>query len=224
MNRDLSNWIGCPRPEQVTLEGRHVTIVPLDAKKHSKPLYGLIKDPAEHYMWARMPYGPFPAFEAFEAQMQNWQAGPDPLYFTILRKADGAPVGAYSLMRINPAHGVIEIGGIWFTKELRKTVAATEALFLLADYALTTLGYRRYEWKCHNENEASKRAALRLGFTFEGVFRQDMVLKGRNRDTAWFSIIDSEWPRLREAYLKWLSPENFDEEGVQKKGLQDFIT
>ena len=222
--RDLSDWKGCPPPERVTLEGSFVTIVPLSAAGHTKPLYDLIKNPDEHFMWHYMPYGPFETFRDFEAQMKVWEEATDPLYFTILRKEDQAPVGAYSLMRINPKQGVIEIGGIWFTGELRKTVAATEALFLLADYALTTLKYRRYEWKCHNENENSKRAATRLGFTFEGIFRQDMVLRGKNRDTAWFSILDHEWPALRDAYLHWLSPDNFDGDGRQKASLSDLTS
>jgi len=223
MTKDLATWQGCPGPERVTLKGDHVTIVPLSVKAHAKPLFALIDNPDEAFIWAKMPYGPFPDYTSFKKQMTKWEAGTEQLYFTILRKSDGQPVGAYSLMRINPAHGVIEIGGIWFTRELRQTVGATEALFLLADYALTTLGYRRYEWKCHNENEASKKAARRLGFTFEGIFRQDMVLKGRNRDTAWFSILDSEWPRLREGYLKWLEPNNFDKKGAQKNPLNFFF-
>jgi len=223
MTRDLSNWQGCPGPERVTLEGHHVTIVPLNAAEHSNPLYDLIKDPPEYFMWDYMSDGPFETFEDLEAQMKGWEKSPDPFFFTILRKADQKPIGVYSLLRLNPPQGTIEIGFIWFTKELRKTIAATEALYLMADYCMTTLEYRRYEWKCNNLNEASKRAARRLGFTFEGVFRQNMVVKGKNRDSAWFSIIDSEWPRLREGYLEWLSPNNFDENGVQKKGLENFF-
>lgn len=223
MSEDLSDWKGCPAPERVTLEGQHVTIVPLSAADHGKPLFDLIKDPSEHFMWDYMSVGPFKTFEKFETQIKGWQQSDEPLFFTILKKADQRPIGAYSLLRINPAQGTIEIGFIWFTKELRKTIAATEALYLMADYCLTTLEYRRYEWKCNNLNEASKRAATRLGFTFEGVFRQSMVVKGKNRDTAWFSIIDSEWPRLRDGYLEWLSPDNFDENEKQKRSLFDIF-
>lgn len=217
--RDLASWQGCAPPEKVTLTGNFVTIVPLNSALHTKPLFKLIKDPAEHFMWDYMSLGPFETLEDFAAQMREWEQSPDPMFFTILRKKDQMPVGAYSLMRHNPKHGVIEIGWIWFTKPLRRTVAATEALYLLSDYCMTTLGYRRYEWKCNNENEPSKRAAVRLGFTFEGIFRQDMVLKGKNRDTAWFSILDSEWPAIREGFTAWLSPDNFDENGVQREGL-----
>ena len=223
MTDDLANWRGRPPPERVTLEGDRVTVVPLSVKDHARPLYDLIREPAEHFMWDYMSVGPFLTYEDFEAQMKEWEQSPDPLFFTIIRNEDQQPVGAYSLLRINPRHGVIEIGWIWFTKELRKTAAATEALFLLSDYAMTALKYRRYEWKCNNANAASKRAAERLGFTFEGVFRSHMVIKGANRDTAWFALTDDEWPAIRKAYLKWLSPDNFDEKGRQRTTLGDLI-
>ena len=222
-DHDLKTWRPPPRPERVTLEGRHVTIVPLSASDHTAPLYELINDPSEHFMWDYMPVGPFETFEDLKAQMKLWQESADPLFFTIFRKGDQHPVGAYSLLRIKPEHGVIEIGWIWFTSELRRTVAATEALYLLGHYAMTTLGYRRYEWKCNALNQASRRAAERLGFTFEGVFRQHMVLKGKNRDSAWFSILDHEWPAIDAAYQAWLDPDNFDADGVQRKSLSELI-
>ncbi len=218
----MKNWRGCPAPGQVTLEGARVRLEPL-SEKHLEDLYALISLPGEEKIWDYMPYGPFPTLKDFQTQMKTWAGKDDWITFAIINRATGKPEGSLSLMRINPAHGVIEVGAIWFTEPLRKTAAATEALFLIADYAMTTLGYRRYEWKCHNENAASKRAALRLGFTFEGVFRQAMVLKGKNRDTAWFSILDCEWPRLRKAYLKWLDPSNFDAGGKQKKSLQELL-
>lgn len=223
MIRDLSNWKGCPPPERVTLKGAHVHLVPCSAKDHTRALFELISLPSEDAIWTYMPSGPYPTPELFQKEMRFWETRTDMLHFTILDAKTGAPLGMMALLNINPGQGSVEIGFIWFTKALRKTAAATEALFLLMDYALGELAYRRLEWKCNKNNENSMRAAERLGFTFEGIFRNHMVVKGLSRDSAWFSIIDSEWPTLREAYLKWLSPDNFDDDGVQKKSLSKFI-
>ena len=217
------NWKGAPAPERVTLKGAHVNVVPLNAADHTAALYDLIKDPSEHFIWDYMPTGPYLNPEDFAEFMTGCESSPDPFFFTILRKRDGMPVGVFSLLNINPAHGTIEVGYIWFTKALRRTVGATEAIYLLTRYAMTTLGYRRYEWKCNNLNKPSKRAAMRFGFTFEGIFRQHFVMKDRSRDSAWYSIIDSEWPAIDAAYLAWLDPANFDEDGVQKKSLREFV-
>ena len=143
----------------------------------------------------------------------------DPLFFAMLEKSSGDAVGYAAFMRIEPAHRVIEVGSILFTPRLQRTVGATEAMYLMARYVFEDLGYRRYEWKCNALNAPSRRAALRLGFTFEGIFRQHMIVKGRNRDTAWFSMLDSEWPKRKAAFERWLDPANFDANGRQRVSL-----
>ncbi|MHA1544591.1 MAG: GNAT family N-acetyltransferase [Alphaproteobacteria bacterium] len=223
MTLELPDWIGCPAPERVTLKGTRVHLVPPSARDHTEGLFELISKPGEENIWTYMPSGPYPTLEDFQAEMQFWQTRTDMMHFTILEATTKTPLGMMALLNINPRQGSIEIGFIWFTKPLRKTAAATEALFLLMDYALNTLGYRRLEWKCNKNNAASMRAAERLGFTFEGIFRNHMVVKAKSRDSAWFSIIDSEWPMLREAYQKWLKPDNFDTDGVQKNSLEEFF-
>jgi RimJ/RimL family protein N-acetyltransferase len=148
--------------------------------------------------------------------------GDDPLYFAILDRAGGRPLGSAAFMRIVPAHGVIEVGSITYAPRLKRTRVATEAMYLMARRAFDELGYRRYEWKCDDRNTPSKRAAARLGFRFEGVFRQHMVVRGRNRDTAWFAMTDDEWPARRAAFERWLEPANFDADGRQKARLAEF--
>ncbi len=158
-------------------------------------------------------------------EMRDWVAAKaalaDPMFFAVIDKSTGRAEGRQALMRIDTTHGVAEIGNILWGPRIAGTRIATEALFLLADYVFS-LGYRRFEWKCNAENEPSRKAALRFGFGFEGVFRQHMVVKGKNRDTAWFAMIDSDWPQLRKAYLAWLDPSNFDQFGQQKKKLAEF--
>jgi RimJ/RimL family protein N-acetyltransferase len=157
--------------------------------------------------------------------MLEWAAASeDPLFFTIAGAADGRPLGIGSYLRFAPEHGTIEVGHIWFGVPLQRTAAATEAIFLLAAHAFDDLGYRRLEWKCNALNDASRRAAERFGFTFEGVFRKHMVVKGRSRDTAWYAIVDDDWPAIRRGYEAWLAPENFDANGMQRRRLGDLIT
>lgn len=158
----------------------------------------------------------------FQPWLDKVEASEDPLFFTVIDKASGKVAGRQTLMRIDPAYGVIEIGNIYWGPLISRKPAATEAQFLFMKYIFDGLGYRRYEWKCNNRNEPSKRAAERFGFKFEGIFRQHLVVKGENRDTAWYSIIDKEWPALRKAYEAWLDPANFDGEGRQKRRLEDF--
>jgi RimJ/RimL family protein N-acetyltransferase len=167
-----------------------------------------------------MPDGPFIDRAAFEAHVNAKALLEDPLFFAIVDRATGLAAGRATLMRIEPAHGVIEVGGIIYTRALQRSRAATEAMYLFARYVFEDLGYRRYEWKCNALNEASRRAALRLGFTFEGIFRQHMIIKGRNRDTAWFSMLDSEWPARKQAFEAWLGENNFDAADSQKTKLQ----
>ena len=221
MTDDLKNWQPRPRPERVVLEGRYVRLEPL-AAQHGDGLYeaATVADDGQRFRWL---------FEnapddraAFDAWLEKSSASQDPLFFAVIDKASGRIAGRQTLMRIDPAFGVIEIGNIYWGPLVSRRPAATEAQFLFARYVFEDLGYRRYEWKCNNRNEPSKRAAERFGFQFEGIFRQHMVVKGENRDTAWYSIIDKEWPLLRQAYMDWLDPANFDADGNQKRRLEEF--
>jgi RimJ/RimL family protein N-acetyltransferase len=179
-----------------------------------------VSDAAERFRWL-FEYPPRDRAE-FRSWLDKVQVSEDPLFFAVVDKSSGKAAGRQSLMRIDITHGVIEIGAIYWGPLISRRPAATEALYLFAQYVFDELGYRRFEWKCHNMNEPSKRAAARFGFKFEGVFRQHVVFKGGNRDTAWFSIIDGEWPALHAAYEAWLDPDNFDVAGSQKRTLEDF--
>jgi RimJ/RimL family protein N-acetyltransferase len=179
-----------------------------------------VSDAAERFRWL-FEYPPRDRAE-FQSWLDKVQVSEDPLFFAVVDKSSGKAAGRQSLMRIDITHGVIEIGAIYWGPLVSRRPAATEALYLFAQYVFDELGYRRFEWKCHNMNEPSKRAAARFGFKFEGVFRQHVVFKAGNRDTAWFSIIDGEWPALRAAYEAWLDPDNFDVAGSQKRTLEDF--
>lgn len=211
---DLTEWKGVPVPGRETLAGRYVRLEPLNVVAHGEALYGAaVADGADdrfRYLPERPPAGRL----EFDGWLRRAAASTDPLFFAVVDQATGRAEGRQALMRIDAGNGVIEIGHILWGPRLARTRGATEALFLVADHVFA-LGYRRFEWKCNDQNAPSKRAAERFGFTSEGVFRQHLVVKGLNRDTAWFSIIDAEWPRLRDAYLAWLAPDNFDADGVQ---------
>jgi RimJ/RimL family protein N-acetyltransferase len=215
---DLS-WKPVPRPQRVAIEGELVRLEPLDPDRHGDDLFEASIGGDE--TWRYLPYGPFSGKDEFIAWLPVRAALDDPLSFTIIDKKAGAARGIETLMSIEPDHGSIEIGHIWLSPVLQRTRQATEAIYLLSRYALDELGNRRYEWKCDAENAPSRRAAERFGFTFEGVFRQHRVIKGRNRDTAWYSITDAEWPSRRAAFEAWLSPENFDAEGSQRRTLAE---
>jgi RimJ/RimL family protein N-acetyltransferase len=212
------------RPERVTLKGRWITLTPLDAEKHAEALYqGSNGDAVRDRVWTYLFDGPYTDPDVFKASIAAKAQSTDPLFFAILDSATGAAVGYQTLMRIDPANRVIEVGNILYTPAMQRTPGATEAQYLFARYVFDDLGYRRYEWKCNNLNAPSKRAAERFGFTFEGVFRQHMIVKGRNRDTAWFAVLDSEWPARKAAYERWLSPDNFDGQGRQKTALSELM-
>jgi RimJ/RimL family protein N-acetyltransferase len=219
---DLANWTPRPRPERKVLEGRYARLEPLDAERHGDGLYeaSSVSDIGGRFRW--LPDNPPRTRAEFQPWLDKAAASPDPLFFTVIDKASGRVGGRQTLMRIDPTYGVIEIGNIYWGPLISRKPAATEAQYLFTAYAFDDLGYRRYEWKCNNRNEPSKRAAERFGFRFEGVFRQHMIVKGENRDTAWYSIIDAEWPALKRAYQGWLDPSNFDSEGRQKRRLEDF--
>ena len=221
---DLSSWTARPRPARSPLEGRYVRLEPLSAAAHGDGLYtaSSVADIATRFSW--LPDLPPDSRAAFQPWLDRAEASEDPLFFTVIDKASGKVAGRQTLMRIDPANGAIEIGNIYWGPLVAQKPAATEAQFLFTQYVFDTLGYRRYEWKCNNRNTPSKRAALRFGFTFEGVFRQHMVVKGQNRDTAWYSIIDKDWPALKQAYEAWLDPANFDADGRQKRRLEEFRT
>ncbi|MEI5681257.1 MULTISPECIES: GNAT family N-acetyltransferase [unclassified Mesorhizobium] len=222
MSVDLKNWQPRPRPSREVIEGRYVRLEPLDAARHGDGLFeaSSVPDAGERFRW--LPEFPPQTRTDFQPWLDRVQASEDPLFFTVIDKASGKIAGRQTLMRIDAANGVIEIGNIYWGPIISRKPAATEAQCLFMKYAFDTLGYRRYEWKCNNANLPSKRAADRFGFQFEGIFRQHLVVKGENRDTAWYSVIDTEWPALKRAYEAWLDPANYDAEGKQKRRLEDF--
>jgi RimJ/RimL family protein N-acetyltransferase len=217
----LVNASPATSPQPTTLAGRFVTLVPLDPEAHGAALYEKSHGEDREDLWRYLFDGPYPNREAFNVRLRQMASTRDPLFFTILAQPSGAPVGYASYMRIEPANRCIEVGSILFTPALQRTPGATEAMYLMACHVFDDLGYRRYEWKCNSLNEPSRRAALRLGFTFEGIFRQHMIIKGRNRDTAWYAMLDSEWPVRKANFERWLAPENFDGAGRQRESLAE---
>ncbi len=211
------------RPERVTLAGRWITLTPLDADKHAEALFEGANGGDKDRVWTYLFDGPYADPAVFRANIAAKAQSTDPLFFAVLDNASGAAVGYQTFLRIDPANRVIEVGNILYTPAMQRTAGATEAQYLFAQYVFDQLGYRRYEWKCNDLNAPSKRAAERFGFTFEGIFRQHMIVKGRNRDTAWFAMLDREWPERRAAYERWLAPGNFDAAGRQKVRLSELM-
>jgi RimJ/RimL family protein N-acetyltransferase len=213
----LSGLHAAALPERVTLEGRYCRLEPV-RPQHAEDLFeATTDDDGSRYRWllSEPPVSVAEMRQRIEAAMQK----SDPLTFAVIDRASGRALGQQTLMRIEPKDGVIEIGGVLWGRGAARTRLATEALYLFAHYVFDDLGYRRFEWKCNNGNEASKRAAQRFGFTHEGIFRQHMIVKGQNRDTAWFSMLDGEWPEMRKRFETWLEPANFDAEGRQVRKL-----
>lgn len=216
---DLRNWTPRARPARVTLQGRYCRLEPLDPTRHGDALHaGTMGAGAEERF--RYLFDEPQDRAAFGEWLERSSRSEDPLFFAVIDSATGRVEGRQTLMRITPEHGVIEIGNILWGPAISRTRVSTEALYLHAKYIFEELGYRRFEWKCNSRNEPSKRAATRFGFTYEGLFRQHMVQKGENRDSAWFSMLDSEWPALKQVYERWLAPENFDAAGKQKMKLE----
>ncbi|PJF09116.1 GNAT family N-acetyltransferase [Pseudorhodobacter sp. MZDSW-24AT] len=207
-----------PPPARLSLSGTHIRLDPLDADTHAASLFAAFS--GHDALWDYMPYGPFSSASAYHRWIKDHQGRADPLFLALTDRASGQARGVAAYLRITPDQGSIEVGHICLSPALQRSPAATEAMILMMDWAFRS-GYRRYEWKCNALNLPSRRAAQRLGFSFEGIFRHHMVVKGRNRDTAWFSVIDSEWPALREAFAAWLSPANFDAQGQQRERLSD---
>ena len=204
---------------RLALEGELVRLEPVDVARHAGQLFAAQSSAPE--LWAYLPYGPFESETAFRVWLTERAASSDPLFYAIIERMSGRALGMASFLRVEQGHGVIEVGHIWYSPALQRTRLATDAMYVMARHVFDDLGYRRYEWKCNALNEPSRRAAVRLGFTFEGVFRQHMVIKGENRDTAWYSMLDGEWPAAKAAFEAWLRPENFDAEGRQLRSLAE---
>lgn len=217
---DLPGWRPPARPSPVVLQGRYCSVEPLDTARHARELFEANSKDREQRMWTYLYSGPFASFDEYELWLAGRVTGTDPLFRAFVDRASGHATGLGAFMRIDPSAGSIEVGHIAMSPDLQRTPAATEAMYLMMRHAFE-LGYRRYEWKCDSLNANSRRAAERLGFTFEGVFRQATVYKDRSRDTAWYSVIDSEWPVLREAFERWLDRGNFDATGRQRARLED---
>jgi len=215
----LPEWKVPPRPARTPMQGRFCRLEPLEAARHADQLWDAIQLDREGRNWTYLPVGPFDGAAAFRAWAETASVGDDPVFFAIVDQATGRAVGYASLMRIDPRNGVIEVGHINYTPLLQRKPAATEAMFLLMRRVFDELGYRRYEWKCDSLNAPSRAAAARLGFAYEGLFRHNVVTKGRNRDTTWFSILDTEWPALEAAFERWLAPANFAADGSQRESL-----
>lgn len=205
------------RPSPVTLQGRYGRVEKLDTAKHAGALWEVLRGHDE--VWAYLFHGPFSERADFDAYIEMVASREDPYAYAVI-DPDGRAAGFATLMEIRPANRVVEVGNILYSPQLQRTQLATEVQYLLARYAFEELKNRRYEWKCNSLNAPSRRAAERFGFTFEGIFRQHMIVKGRNRDTAWFAMMDSEWPVRKRAFEAWLAPENFDAQGRQKKSLE----
>lgn len=215
---DLPGWSARPQPARVTLTGRFCRLEPI-AAHHAADLYAAYSQAPDARLWTYMSVGPFASLDAYQAYVRSIENSTDPRHFAVIDLATGKPVGTMALMRIDANNGVIEVGAVTFSPLLQQTPISTEAQYLLMAYVFDELQYRRYEWKCDHFNTPSRTTAQRLGFSFEGIFRQAIIYKGRSRDTAWFSIIDSEWPTLKAAFQTWLAPENFDAAGRQRQSL-----
>jgi RimJ/RimL family protein N-acetyltransferase len=219
------DWSSVSTPSGAPLRGDRVLLRPFDPAADAEPLYSASHPPAgDPATWTYLPDGPYESPRQMQ-QMLSWaQSAEGHVYYAIEPLTEGRALGQASFLRIEPAFGTIEIGHIWFAPELRRTAAASEAIYQLARHAFDDLGYRRLEWKCDSLNAASRRAAERFGFRFEGVFRNHQVVKGRNRDTAWFAITDGDWPAVRAGFEAWLAPGNFDSQGRQKHSLAELIS
>jgi len=209
------------RPQRIEMEGSSVRIVPLCVEEHGEALWAGTGGTANDDLWRYLFEGPFATREPFYTHLEAKEASADPLFYAIQDARSNQALGYAALMRMEPKHRVLEVGSILYTQALQRTRGGTEAMYLLGRYVFEELEYRRYEWKCNALNEPSRRAALRLGFTFEGIFRQHMIVKGSNRDTAWYSMLDSEWPLRKAEFERWLSDANFDENGQQRSRLRD---
>jgi RimJ/RimL family protein N-acetyltransferase len=224
IGHEVVDWRGVEPPSRKSMLGRFCKIEPLNADSHLDDLYDAYSIDRDGRLWTYMFVGPFASREEFRAWLEQACNTDDPLFHAIIDLSTGKAGGVAAYMRIQPVMGVIEVGNITYSPLLQRTPVATEAMFLMMQRVFDELGYRRFEWKCDALNAASRKAAERLGFSFDGIFEQAIVYKGRNRDTAWYSILDRNWPKLKSAYLRWLDPTNFDADGKQLQKLQYFMT
>lgn len=222
VGRPVPGWTPRPRPPRTAMSGRFCRVEPLDPARHAAELFDANSDDRDGGIFTYFNFGPFATLADYRAWIDGVAGSDDPMYHAIVDAARGTAVGVATYLHIQPAIGSIEVGGLVFSPRLQRRPAATEAMYLMMRRAFDELGYRRYEWKCDSLNLPSRAAAERLGFQYEGRFRQATITKGRNRDTAWFSVIDGEWPRLRAAFDAWLDPGNFDADGRQRRRLASF--
>jgi RimJ/RimL family protein N-acetyltransferase len=220
----VESWQSAEHPQGSVMEGGHCRLVPVDVVDHSRDLYEAFLLDANHHNWTYLPYGPFEQFEDFRCWLEITSNSDDPCFFSVIDLSSGKAIGIASYLRITPDVGVIEVGHIHFSPLMQGSAISTEAMYLMMSLIFDDLGYRRYEWKCDSLNQPSCRAAQRLGFLFEGIFRQATLYKSRNRDTAWFSILDSEWPVIKSVFENWLKEENFDLDGNQKTSLSSTMS
>ncbi|MBU93460.1 MAG: GNAT family N-acetyltransferase [Chloroflexi bacterium] len=216
----INEWSPSIYPTKTDIKGKYCEVIPLNINNHAEQLFNAFKINKDGSNWTYLSSNPFNEFEEFHAWLKSDCSGKDPIYYSIIDTKNSEAIGMASHLRIEPSIGVIEVGNIHFSPKLQKTRIATESMYLMMKRVFEEWGYRRYEWKCDNYNNPSKKAAIRLGFTFEGIFRQATIYKNRNRDTAWFSIIDTEWPVIKKKFENWLLPSNFDADGIQIKKLQ----
>ncbi|MEL6287027.1 MAG: GNAT family protein [Pseudomonadota bacterium] len=216
----LQNWTPRERPAPSYLDGRYARLEQLDWATHGDGLFAAVGGEANDELWTYIPVGPFPERAMFEQVFESVRQTYDWETLVIRSAVSGDILGMASYMRIRPDHGSVEVGCVTFGAKLKRTREATDAMYLMARHAFEDLGYRRYEWKCNNANDASRRAATRFGFAFEGVFRNDMVVKGESRDTAWYAMTDDDWPEVKQTFEAWLAPGNFDASGRQRLSLQ----
>lgn len=217
----VAAWTPRPRPPKTPMVGRTCRLEPISAERHGADLFDAYRLDETGRLWTYLSVGPFERLDDYLGWARAAEASEDPVYYAVIDEKTGKAVGTASFLRIDPANGVIEVGWITWSPLMQRTPVSTEAMALMMTRVFDELGYRRYEWKCNDLNRPSKSAASRLGFTFEGVFRQAAINKGRSRDTAWFSVIDSEWPVVKQAFATWLDPANFDADGRQRRSLQD---
>jgi RimJ/RimL family protein N-acetyltransferase len=215
----VDDWTPREKPARIVIDGVHCRLEPVDVERHAADLFEAYNAATDGRDWTYLFVGPFTDFDTFRDHIGKAAASHDPLHYTVIDKSNGKAVGTLALMRIEPVHGVIEVGSVTFSPLLKETRISTEAQFLLMRYVFDDLEYRRYEWKCDSLNAPSRKTAVRLGFEFEGIFRQAIVYKGRNRDTAWYAIIDRDWPRIKKAFETWLADDNFDANGKQRAAL-----
>lgn len=219
----VDGWSDAEKPQCQNIMGQFCRLEPLDPDRHANDLFAAFSTDNDNRNWTYLPYGPFQSIASFDAWLRAVSKDSDPFFYAIIDLKTERTVGLASYLRINPSDGVIEVGHIHFSPLIQRTSISTEAMYLMMRQVFEVMGYRRYEWKCDALNEPSRKAALRLGYKFEGIFRQLTMYKGRNRDTAWFAMTDKDWSSARLAYKSWLAPDNFDDAGNQKSSLGDYL-